>query len=306
MKYRLLALSLCCLGHYSNAVAQNSVTATASSGFDTAQLRKTESFSGQSSWVIDPITGNYGPRPQYSAASSQAASASTEFDFRGQSANASTTVNGPSLITAAASVSSASLPLSPLRASASANFSDSLTFSANGFQQETVLVFMKYGITGTGTTSAGSFSSQISGSSNLNLSLGGGNASEYGSVSSNSGSSYTSGYLSSGYQYSPYKIFAVTLGSDQSFNISLSASCQMNSVLGGGACSDSATFKYGGIAGLAQLNGTEITNYSVKSLSGYDYVNAVAPVPEPETYAMMLAGLCLIGGIAKRRAVKQV
>ncbi|MDO9278257.1 MAG: PEP-CTERM sorting domain-containing protein [Polaromonas sp.] len=304
MKYRLLTLSLCCLGHYSNAVAQNSVTATASSGFDTAQLRKTESFYATYSRVVDPITGivSY----PNNAASSQAASASTQFDFRGQTANASTTVNGPSLMTAAASVSSSSLPLSPLRASADASFSDLLTFSANGFQQDTVLVFMKYGITGTGTTSASSFSSQISGSSNLRLSLGGGYASEYGSVSSNSGSSYTSGYLSSGYQYSPYKIFAVTLGSDQNFNISLSASCQMNSVLGGGACSDSATFTYGGIAGLAQLNGTEITNYSVKSLSGYDYVNAVAPVPEPETYAMMLAGLCLIGGIAKRRGVRQV
>lgn len=29
-----------------------------------------------------------------------------------------------------------------------------------------------------------------------------------------------------------------------------------------------------------------------------------APVPEPETYAMMLAGLALVGGIARRRAVR--
>lgn len=32
----------------------------------------------------------------------------------------------------------------------------------------------------------------------------------------------------------------------------------------------------------------------------------IAPVPEPETYAMMLVGIYLIGGIAKRRGVKQV
>jgi hypothetical protein len=31
------------------------------------------------------------------------------------------------------------------------------------------------------------------------------------------------------------------------------------------------------------------------------YTYEVAPVPEPETYAMMLAGLALVGGIARRR-----
>ncbi len=209
-------------------------------------------------------------------------------------------INGPSLISTAASASSAEPPISILRATAGASFNDVLTFSANGYQQETVLVIMKYNISGAGTTSGDG--NQTYGSASLGISLGGGYANQSGYVQPG----YTNGYLSSGYQYSPYKIFAVTLGSQQNFNISLSATCQMNSVLGGGACSDSATFRYGGIAGLSQLNGTEITNYSVKSLSGYDYVNAVAPVPEPETYAMMLAGLCLIGGIAKRRGVRQV
>jgi hypothetical protein len=32
---------------------------------------------------------------------------------------------------------------------------------------------------------------------------------------------------------------------------------------------------------------------------------AVTAVPEPETYALMLAGLGLIGGIARRRKAKQ-
>jgi PEP-CTERM motif len=36
---------------------------------------------------------------------------------------------------------------------------------------------------------------------------------------------------------------------------------------------------------------------------GY-YISAVTPVPEPETYAMMLAGLGLMGTIARRRKNK--
>ena len=35
----------------------------------------------------------------------------------------------------------------------------------------------------------------------------------------------------------------------------------------------------------------------------YEY-NAVTPVPEPETYAMMLLGVGLVGGVARRRAAK--
>jgi len=34
---------------------------------------------------------------------------------------------------------------------------------------------------------------------------------------------------------------------------------------------------------------------------GIYYVTMTAPVPEPETYAMFLAGLCIIGAVARRR-----
>lgn len=41
--------------------------------------------------------------------------------------------------------------------------------------------------------------------------------------------------------------------------------------------------------------------YIGDGFSGTNYVFRVAAVPEPETYAMMLAGLGLMGGIARRR-----
>ena len=48
-------------------------------------------------------------------------------------------------------------------------------------------------------------------------------------------------------------------------------------------------------AGLGSIN-FAITNFSAHSVSA---------VPEPETYAMMLAGLGVIGAVARRRKAKQ-
>lgn len=43
---------------------------------------------------------------------------------------------------------------------------------------------------------------------------------------------------------------------------------------------------------------------SIGSIANLNYQSSVTPVPEPETYAMMLAGLGLIGGIARRRKLQ--
>jgi hypothetical protein len=45
----------------------------------------------------------------------------------------------------------------------------------------------------------------------------------------------------------------------------------------------------------------QLTNFSVNSASGTDYLSAVTSVPEPETYAMLLAGLGMVIGVAFRR-----
>ena len=57
---------------------------------------------------------------------------------------------------------------------------------------------------------------------------------------------------------------------------------------------------WGGISGITiDGSGLALTGYSLVSANGFDYF---APaVPEPETYSMLLAGLGLLGFIARRR-----
>lgn len=66
----------------------------------------------------------------------------------------------------------------------------------------------------------------------------------------------------------------------------------------------SHTLSWGGITGVFDANGNAVSNFSVTSTSGFDYATT-APVPEPETYAMMLAGLGLLGFAARRRKLKE-
>jgi hypothetical protein len=42
---------------------------------------------------------------------------------------------------------------------------------------------------------------------------------------------------------------------------------------------------------------TEQLNFGVQTLT----LNGVAPIPEPETYAMLMAGLGLLGAVARRK-----
>ena len=64
-------------------------------------------------------------------------------------------------------------------------------------------------------------------------------------------------------------------------------------------------------SGLVYLNGATTLTFSASgrsdSLGGsLDNVSVTTAVPEPESYAMMLAGLALMGTIARRRKSKQV
>ena len=64
----------------------------------------------------------------------------------------------------------------------------------------------------------------------------------------------------------------------------------------------------GGMMGAVCMTGTTVAGYgSIGTMSGYPVAQVITrmavpvPVPEPETYAMMLAGLGVLGGIARRR-----
>jgi hypothetical protein len=64
----------------------------------------------------------------------------------------------------------------------------------------------------------------------------------------------------------------------------------------------SNTVTWSGVAGVYDSNGSLVSNYSLTSDSGVDWTKPLtAPIPEPETYAMMLAGLGLLGFIARRK-----
>jgi len=91
----------------------------------------------------------------------------------------------------------------------------------------------------------------------------------------------------------------------QSFDIlmTFSAHTQAEGMLGPRAQASVDGFHsvyWGGISSILDDQGNEV-NFELSSGSGTDYRYSLAAVPEAETYVMMLAGLGLVGFMAKRR-----
>ena len=77
-----------------------------------------------------------------------------------------------------------------------------------------------------------------------------------------------------------------------------------SAVLGGANTSDALTLNWGpNDGGNFDLNITGMTNGTLGGL--YSGSIQVSPVPEPETYAMLLAGLGLMGAVVRRRSQRK-
>jgi PEP-CTERM motif len=116
-----------------------------------------------------------------------------------------------------------------------------------------------------------------------------------------------SGKVVGGMYYDQYASSSASIS--LSGNLTSSGGYQSSQFYTGANTLFSGSSQYNSEFGLSFINGTtsEITgSYSVAtSVEGVNNVVPAVPVPEPETYAMMLAGLGLLGFVARRKkAVK--
>ena len=101
-----------------------------------------------------------------------------------------------------------------------------------------------------------------------------------------------------------------TFGQQFQMFANLSAEAQALAASPNAAASGTSTFdstgRWGGISNVHLADGTLLNGYTLNSQSGFNWLNAygaaTAPVPEPETYAMLLTGLGLIAlGVRRRK-----
>ena len=116
------------------------------------------------------------------------------------------------------------------------------------------------------------------------------------------------GWLTNGlHAGSPFGTFTATvpfaLGATLPLHVQLEASAQ--AAYGGSPGLPNASFDlgqslhWGGIVGIT-VDGAPVSGFNVSSTSGTDYKNSMAPVPEPGSLAMMLAGLGVLVGLRRR------
>jgi hypothetical protein len=112
----------------------------------------------------------------------------------------------------------------------------------------------------------------------------------------------------------------VRLRVDDGVAFQLLAQSDCSATIGGQAtagCEAPSGFRWGGVSGVTDLAGNALTNWTLSSMSGLDYRTAfplslpplpvdpgeppVGGVPEPASWAMLIAGFGLVGGLQRRR-----
>lgn len=69
--------------------------------------------------------------------------------------------------------------------------------------------------------------------------------------------------------------------------------------------SDTGTSAFKGLGLLEGAGQTAVATGAAVGVGAGDFTIVAAPVPEPETYALMLAGIAVVGGIARRRGLRR-
>jgi hypothetical protein len=125
--------------------------------------------------------------------------------------------------------------------------------------------------------------------------------------------SFTPGSLAGVYSFD----MPIPLGPSFQLMASLDAFVQsLTSDASDGASANSnfgSTGTWGGISEVRLADGTVVTDYRLVSDSGFDWRNGYGsaatpiptPVPEPGTWALMLAGLAVLGRVAARRGTRR-
>jgi hypothetical protein len=100
----------------------------------------------------------------------------------------------------------------------------------------------------------------------------------------------------------------VPILSGQSFNLGVSMQCLSEVYLAGTASCDASRSAYWGGIRVLDAQGNALNGWNLSSASGVNYVSSLVPgsppiggVPEPASWAMLIAGFGLVGAMQRRR-----
>jgi hypothetical protein len=100
--------------------------------------------------------------------------------------------------------------------------------------------------------------------------------------------------------FAALQTFAVTSGEIKNFSAVLTGVGAFNAPTAGDG---SQTLSWKGSLGIGTYS-VHVTGLTGDSKASYSATVSALPVPEPETYGMMLGGLALVGVVARRKAKK--